>query len=30
MDHLQRQFEAMDGYGLDSRIEKIMPDLGSI
>lgn len=28
MDRLQRQFEAMDGYGLDSRIEKIMPDLG--
>jgi ATP-binding cassette subfamily F protein 3 len=28
MDRLQRQFEALDGYGLDSRIEKIMPDLG--
>lgn len=28
MDRLQRQFEAMDGYGLDARIEKIMPDLG--
>jgi ATP-binding cassette subfamily F protein 3 len=28
MDRLQRQFEALDGYGLDARIEKIMPDLG--
>lgn len=28
MDRLQRQFEAMDGYGLDARIEKIMPELG--
>lgn len=28
MDRHQRQFEALDGYGLDSRIEKIMPDLG--
>lgn len=28
MDRLQRQFEAMDGYGLDARIEKILPELG--
>jgi len=28
MDRYQRQFEGMDGYGLESRIEKIMPDLG--
>ncbi len=28
MDRLQRQFEALDGYSLDSRIEKILPDLG--
>ena len=28
MDRLQRRFEGMDGYGLDARIEKIMPDLG--
>ncbi|EKQ69010.1 ATPase component of ABC transporters with duplicated ATPase domain [Leptolyngbyaceae cyanobacterium JSC-12] len=28
MDRLQRQFEAMDGYGLDSKIEKILPELG--
>jgi len=28
MDRLQRQFEAMDGYGLEARIEKIMPELG--
>lgn len=28
MDRLQRQFEGMDGYGLDARIEKIMPELG--
>ncbi|GAC1489553.1 MAG: ABC-F family ATP-binding cassette domain-containing protein [Chamaesiphon sp.] len=28
MDRLQRQFEALDGYGLDSRIEKILPELG--
>ena len=28
MDKLQRRFEGMDGYGLDARIEKIMPDLG--
>lgn len=28
MDRLQRQFEAMDGYVLDTRIEKILPELG--
>ncbi|WP_143161997.1 ABC-F family ATP-binding cassette domain-containing protein, partial [Phormidesmis priestleyi] len=28
MDKLQRRFEGMDGYGLDARIEKIMPELG--
>ncbi len=28
MDRLQRQFEAMDGYGLDARIEKILPEMG--
>ncbi len=28
MDKLQRQFEGLDGYGLEARIEKILPDLG--
>lgn len=28
MDRLQRRFEALDGYGLESQIEKILPDLG--
>jgi ATP-binding cassette subfamily F protein 3 len=28
MDRLQRQFEAMEGYTLDARIEKILPELG--
>ena len=28
MDKLQRRFEAMDGYGLESRIEKILPEMG--
>ena len=28
MDKFQRQFEGMDGYGLEARIEKILPDLG--
>lgn len=28
MDRLQRQFEAMDGYGLDAKIEKILPEVG--
>ncbi|MGL5804787.1 MAG: ABC-F family ATP-binding cassette domain-containing protein [Xenococcaceae cyanobacterium] len=28
LDKLQRQFEALDGYGLEAQIEKILPDLG--
>jgi ATP-binding cassette, subfamily F, member 3 len=28
MDKLQRHFEALDGYGLESRIEKILPEMG--
>ncbi|MCU0516897.1 MAG: ATP-binding cassette domain-containing protein [Oscillatoria sp. Prado101] len=28
MDRLQRQFEALDGYGLETRIEKILPEMG--
>ncbi|MCU0565330.1 MAG: ATP-binding cassette domain-containing protein [Oculatellaceae cyanobacterium Prado106] len=28
MDRLQRQFEGMNGYGLESRIDKILPELG--
>ncbi len=28
MDKLQRRFEALDGYGLESRIEKILPEMG--
>ncbi|QQE67197.1 lysophospholipase [Leptolyngbya sp. BL0902] len=28
MDKLQRRFEAMDGYGLEARIEKILPEIG--
>ena len=28
LDRLQRRFEALDGYGLESKIEKILPDLG--
>ncbi|MBW4539902.1 MAG: ATP-binding cassette domain-containing protein [Myxacorys chilensis ATA2-1-KO14] len=28
MDKLQRRFEGMDGYGLDAKIEKILPELG--
>lgn len=28
MDKLQRQFEALDGYGLDAQIEKILPEMG--
>ncbi|NJL20423.1 MAG: ABC-F family ATP-binding cassette domain-containing protein [Leptolyngbyaceae cyanobacterium SM1_3_5] len=28
MDKFQRQFEGMDGYGLEARIEKILPELG--
>jgi ATP-binding cassette subfamily F protein 3 len=28
LDRLQRQFEAIDGYSLEARIEKILPDMG--
>ncbi|MBW4653709.1 MAG: ATP-binding cassette domain-containing protein [Kaiparowitsia implicata GSE-PSE-MK54-09C] len=28
LDHNQRRFEALDGYGLESRIEKMLPELG--
>ncbi|MEB3309016.1 MAG: ABC-F family ATP-binding cassette domain-containing protein [Snowella sp.] len=28
LDSLQRKFEALDGYTLDSRIEKILPEMG--
>jgi ATP-binding cassette subfamily F protein 3 len=28
MDRLQRQFEALDGYSLDTRIGKILPEMG--
>jgi len=28
MDRLQRQFEALDGYGLQARIDKILPEMG--
>jgi ATP-binding cassette subfamily F protein 3 len=28
MDKLQRKFEAINGYELDSRIDKILPELG--
>jgi ATP-binding cassette subfamily F protein 3 len=28
MDRLQRQFEAMEGYALETRIEKILPEMG--
>jgi ATP-binding cassette subfamily F protein 3 len=28
LDRLQRQFEALDGYGLESQIEKILPEMG--
>ncbi|HEY9876632.1 MAG TPA: ABC-F family ATP-binding cassette domain-containing protein [Candidatus Obscuribacterales bacterium] len=28
MDKLQRQFEALNGYGLESQIEKILPEMG--
>lgn len=28
LDRLQRQFEALDGYNLDSRIGKILPEMG--
>jgi ATP-binding cassette, subfamily F, member 3 len=28
LDRLQRQFEALNGYELDARIEKILPEIG--
>ena len=28
LDKYQRKFEALDGYGLDSQIEKILPEMG--
>jgi ATP-binding cassette subfamily F protein 3 len=28
LDRWQRQFEALDGYGLDARIGKILPEMG--
>lgn len=28
MDRLQRQFEALNGYGLEAQIEKILPEMG--
>jgi ATP-binding cassette subfamily F protein 3 len=28
LDKQQRRFEAMDGYGLEARIEKILPEMG--
>ena len=28
LDKRQRQFEALDGYGLEARIEKILPEMG--
>ncbi|MGK7891284.1 MAG: ABC-F family ATP-binding cassette domain-containing protein [Leptolyngbyaceae cyanobacterium] len=28
LDRHQRQFEALDGYGLESQIEKILPEVG--
>ncbi|MBD2690402.1 ABC-F family ATP-binding cassette domain-containing protein [Anabaena catenula] len=28
LDRLQRQFEALDGYNLDARIGKILPEMG--
>ena len=28
MDRLQRQFEALDGYGLEAHIDKILPEIG--
>jgi ATP-binding cassette subfamily F protein 3 len=28
LDRLQRQFEALDGYSLDARIEKMLPEMG--
>ena len=28
LDKLQRKFEALDGYGLEAQIEKILPEMG--
>lgn len=28
LDRLQRYFESLDGYGLEARIEKILPEMG--
>lgn len=28
LDRLQREFEARDGYGLELRVDKILPDIG--
>ncbi|MBM0743888.1 ATP-binding cassette domain-containing protein [Phormidium sp. CLA17] len=28
MDRFQRQFEGLDGYGLEARIEKLLPEVG--
>ncbi|MGI8504692.1 MAG: ABC-F family ATP-binding cassette domain-containing protein [Hassallia sp.] len=28
MDRLQRQFEGLDGYGLEAKIDKILPEMG--
>ncbi|HEY9649029.1 MAG TPA: ABC-F family ATP-binding cassette domain-containing protein, partial [Coleofasciculaceae cyanobacterium] len=28
LDRLHRQFDAMDGYGLEAQIEKILPEMG--
>ncbi|AOX01397.1 lysophospholipase [Moorena producens PAL-8-15-08-1] len=28
LDRLQRQFEALDGYGLQAKIDKILPEMG--
>jgi ATP-binding cassette subfamily F protein 3 len=30
LDKLQRHFEALDGYGLDAQIEKILPEMGFV
>lgn len=30
MDRLQRRFEGLDGYGLEARIEKILPEMGFV
>jgi ATP-binding cassette, subfamily F, member 3 len=28
MDKFQRQFEALDGYGLEAKVDKILPEMG--